>query len=210
MADITIPNAFTDGAVISSTSFNQNLFNRIPTPASSSVLHGKLDQANIDFSTYPQALERRHIYRYGDFYISSTSKYVDYPKVLFADSVARTGAQIPVLGTGLRFYLRKANMKVVLIAWCNVLCDSTANATVIELPMLLDGNKQSFTLNSMPNSYSAGPSSVHEPWFHTRQYHTHRLRTNLSKGWHTLSLGVYSQANMIRFRHRGTAVIALP
>ena len=211
MADITIPNAFTDGAPIGSTAFNQNLFNRVGTPASASVLQGKLDEANIDFSSFPQGITRRHIYRYADFYVSSSAKYVDYPKVLFTDDAQRTGAHIPVLGTGIRFYLRKANMKVLLITWCNVLCDTFLASQATEIPMLLNGNKQSFTLNPLPVSCSgAGSSDILEPYYHTRQFQLHRYRSDLAKGWHTLSLGVYSQANMIRFRHRGSAVIALP
>lgn len=209
MADITVPHVFTDGSPIGSTEFNANLFKRIATPASAAVLNGKLDEANIDFSTYPAAIERRHVYRYADIYVSSTAKHVDYPRTLFTDSKARSGEQIPVLGTGIRFYLRNINMTVILFGWCNVTCDLRDNSGVIEIPLMLDGVKTDLTLNTLGNSF-ASSSGAHEPYFHTRQYQFHRLRVNLSKGWHTLSLGIFSEANMLRFRNRGCAVIAFP
>lgn len=225
MATITLPHVFVDGSRASANDAMDNFYNPDLPSQSFESLNGYLDNSNR--SSGWGDLDFRHV-RQGAFssgQMVGKTEPMDFmggtdPEVgIFnPNSEDLPGAYVPISGASIEFYLPD-DPTAVLFTWQIFVGTDVSIAGLAQTPkrqtnlyFFIDGVSQTESKRELPFMFvdtTTGSGSIDYNEKRQRVYSGHCLKTNLTAGWHSASLRMWSSANIARVRVRNMKYIRL-
>jgi hypothetical protein len=228
MATITLPHVFVDGSIASSDEVMENFYNPDLPGQSFETLNGYLDNSNR--ASGWGELDFRHI-RQGafssgemvgktepiDFMGGGSGAASVFNPGTNSDGEAYPGAYEPISGASIEFYLPDDPTAVIFTWQIFVGTDASFTAAAAStakafLYLLIDGVAQTETKRELPFMFCDDTLSGGAGTFNDRRqrvYSGHCVKTNLTAGWHSASLRIWSSANLARVRVRNMKYIRL-
>ncbi len=196
MPSLTLVNNFIAGAPLSSSAWNDNLYNPIATNGSFEIINGHLDSANMD-AAWPEVLpEQVQRGAYGSMGFVAGTANLDYFNEWFREistsvptSTHPTRA-VPVPGANATFHVASPTMAVLswTVFWTNI-SDNPADQT--RLHLYIDGVLQATQRRDVRRTSEPAGVFVYERNHDGRvknRYWTGHHTVELAPGYHTAGL----------------------
>lgn len=210
MSDISGLNTFSSGTATDSSAVNENFYGKVGT--SYRVINGHLDNDNRDSSwTIGEDQIRDQAVANGRM-VGATGNLDYVGRLSFPANNDDPEAFVAIPGASISFYL-PYDCSAVMLTWliCGATNLSYDGTTVAEMKMYFDESAADKQFRTLPRSRDPAGSPVY--WLDPRYPHRdrfwngHLLKQNVSKGWHSASIRLFTNGKEVRVRIRNMKVV---